>query len=210
MDEQQWAERFSHDVDDLIHGDEPASSEQTRPEYQQMLAVARTLANSSIDEESQIRHTLRRRLLTQPQPRRASYGHIVPFWQRPFARVSLALVAFMLAGILTTTPVSAWAYTMMLGMHSLSATVVPTASQTATATPSLTVAPTVASAQGDAASGPQTLAAQLVVAVSVGNNVQGSVVGTPAVDIRHNGSVTTLAATTVPAGSNVVLASVVP
>lgn len=210
MDEQQLTERFSQDIDNLILGDELASSEEMPLEYQQMLAVARALADPPIDEASQLRHTLRRRLLTQSQPRRATHRHIGPFWQRPFARVSLAVVAFMLAGILTTTPVSAWAYSMMLGMRSLSATVVPTTSQTATATPSLTVAPTAASGHGDAASGPQTLAAQLVVAVSVGNDVQDSVVGTPAVDVRRDGAVTTLAATTVPAGSNVVMASVVP
>lgn len=145
LDEQIWAERFSQDIDQLLAGDDPALSEQSPADYSQMLSLGRALASPLDPVDGSLQQTLRQRLLSQSQPRRKAYQPVTSFWQRPFAFASLALVAFVLGGMLLTAPMSAWGASMMLGLQSLSATVIPTAAQTATATPSRTaVMPTAA------------------------------------------------------------------
>ena len=65
MNEQDWADRFSRDVDSLLDGARRTNSEPTPTEYRQTLDLARTLATADFSAESQVRQTLRRRLLNQ-------------------------------------------------------------------------------------------------------------------------------------------------
>jgi len=65
MNERDWAERFSRDVDNLLNQDGRADSEPTPTEYRQALDLARALATADFGAESRVRQALRRRLLNQ-------------------------------------------------------------------------------------------------------------------------------------------------
>ncbi len=65
MNEQEWADHFSRDVDGLLNEAGRADGEPTPTEYRQALNLARTLAATDLSGESQVRATLRRRLLSQ-------------------------------------------------------------------------------------------------------------------------------------------------
>lgn len=63
-------DRFSGDVDDLLrHGSLSKSAEAASTEYAEMLALAEMLSSTDFSHQSQVRQTLRRRLLTKPSPR---------------------------------------------------------------------------------------------------------------------------------------------
>ena len=65
MNERDWADRFSCDVDSLLNEAGRTDSELTPTEYRQTLDLARTLATIDFSTESQLREALRRRLLNQ-------------------------------------------------------------------------------------------------------------------------------------------------
>ena len=65
MNEREWADRFSRDVDSLLNEAGRTDSEPTPAEYRQALDLARTLATTDFSAESQVRQSLRRRLLNQ-------------------------------------------------------------------------------------------------------------------------------------------------
>ena len=65
MNEQDWADRFSRDVDGFLNEAGRADAEPTPTEYRQALDVARTLAATDWSGESRVRQSLRRRLLSQ-------------------------------------------------------------------------------------------------------------------------------------------------
>ena len=65
MDEWCWADRFEHDVDALLKGGERTVHESLPTEYREMLDLAHTLATIDFSVGSDLRHTLRRRLLAQ-------------------------------------------------------------------------------------------------------------------------------------------------
>ncbi|MFQ6101806.1 MAG: DUF4367 domain-containing protein [Anaerolineae bacterium] len=69
MNEQDWADRFSRDVDSLLNEAGRMDSEPLPTEYHQALELARTLATTDFSAESRVRHTLRCRLLSRPQTR---------------------------------------------------------------------------------------------------------------------------------------------
>jgi hypothetical protein len=69
MNERDWAERFSRDVDGLLSEAGRTDSEPTPTEYRQALDLARTLATTDFSAESRVRHALRRRLLNQVSTR---------------------------------------------------------------------------------------------------------------------------------------------
>ena len=61
--ERDWADRFSHDVDDLLCEAGRTECEPLPAEYRQAVGMARTLATTDFSAESQTRQPLRRRLL---------------------------------------------------------------------------------------------------------------------------------------------------
>lgn len=65
MNEPDWADRFSRDVDSLLNQAGRTDSEPTTTEYHQALDLARTLATTDFSAESQVRQELRRRLLNR-------------------------------------------------------------------------------------------------------------------------------------------------
>jgi len=74
MNERDWADRFSRDVDSLLNEAGRTDSEPTLIEYRQALDLACTLATTDFSAESQVRQTLRRRLLNRIGARKG--------WQR--------------------------------------------------------------------------------------------------------------------------------
>jgi len=63
MDEQDWAYRFSNDLDDLLSKSGRVDFEPITEDYRESLDFARTLAKTDFSHESQRRQTVRRRLL---------------------------------------------------------------------------------------------------------------------------------------------------
>jgi len=102
MNERDWAERFSHDVDDLLNEAGRADAEPPSEEYRQDLDLARTLATTDFSDESQMRQAVRRRLLNQidarerAAPRKENSTHVAS-WRRSPAMIVTALI---LAGLL--------------------------------------------------------------------------------------------------------------
>jgi outer membrane protein assembly factor BamB len=68
MNKRELADRFSSDVDVLLHEAGVTDPKPTVPEYDDMLDLARTLATTDFSQRSQIRHSLRRRLLNRIDP----------------------------------------------------------------------------------------------------------------------------------------------
>jgi hypothetical protein len=65
MDEQDWADRFDRDVEDLLNKARRADTEPMPTGYGQALDMARTLTATDWSEESRVQAALRRRLLNQ-------------------------------------------------------------------------------------------------------------------------------------------------
>lgn len=65
MNERDWADRFSRDVDDLLNEAGRTDAEPLSEEYRQNLDLARALTSADYSIESQMRQATRRRLLDQ-------------------------------------------------------------------------------------------------------------------------------------------------
>jgi hypothetical protein len=65
MNERDWADRFSRDVDSLLNEAGRTDSGPIPTEYRQTLDLARTLATTDFSAESRVRHALRHRLLNR-------------------------------------------------------------------------------------------------------------------------------------------------
>jgi hypothetical protein len=63
MDEQDWANRFSHDVDGLLSKSKRVDFEPLTEDYRETFDVARILAKTDFSHESQERRAVRRQLL---------------------------------------------------------------------------------------------------------------------------------------------------
>ena len=63
--ERDWADRFTRDVDGLLNEAGRTDSKPLPTEYRQALNLAHSLATVDFSAESQVRYTLRRRLLNQ-------------------------------------------------------------------------------------------------------------------------------------------------
>jgi outer membrane protein assembly factor BamB len=68
MNKRDLADRFSNDVDVLLHEAGVTDPKPAAPEYDDMLDLARTLATTDFSHRSQIRRSLRRRLLSRIDP----------------------------------------------------------------------------------------------------------------------------------------------
>ena len=104
-DEQDWADRFGRDVDGLLNQVGQTDPKPLPTEYRQALDLARTLATVDFSDESQVRHTLRRRLLNQIGARegwqlRKEYIMRTFFRQR---RAAVILASVVLVGLLVVT-----------------------------------------------------------------------------------------------------------
>ncbi len=104
MNERDWADHFSRDVDSLLKEAGRMDSEPAPTEYRQALDLARTLATTDFSAESRGRHALRRRLLGQidareERQRRKRHPMRNLFWQRhPAVTLAAVLAAFFLLG----------------------------------------------------------------------------------------------------------------
>jgi len=105
MNERDWADCFSRDVDSLLNEAGWTDSEPTPTEYRQAFDLARTLATTDSSAESQVRQTLRRRLLNRVgaqgergQTRR--YPVWPSFWRRRSTVTLAAVLAAFLLSIL--------------------------------------------------------------------------------------------------------------
>jgi hypothetical protein len=108
MNEQDLADRFSRDVDNLLSETGRAEVEPATAEYRRTLDLARSLARSDFSAESEVREALRRRLLNQVGARggRQPGKEVVmrrSYWKRRWA---LSLLAVSLATLLVV--VVAW------------------------------------------------------------------------------------------------------
>ena len=108
MSELDWAERFSHDVDALLHGQEPDRTAAPPPEYRQTLGLARTLAGANLAAESRGRQALRTRLLAQAAGPPARVPHAATagwaFWRPALVILSLAMTVLILLSLMTLAP----------------------------------------------------------------------------------------------------------
>ncbi len=105
MNERDWADRFSRDVDSLLNEAGRTDPEPTPTEYRQALDLARTLAATDFSAESRVRQALRRRLLNRIDARewwqlRKEYTMRTFFWKR---HPAVTLAAVVLAAILVVT-----------------------------------------------------------------------------------------------------------
>ncbi len=117
--ERDWADRFTRDVDGLLNEAGRTDSEPLPAEYRQALDLARMLATTDLSAESQVRHTLRRRLLNQVGARegwqlRKEYVMRTFFRQR---RAAVILAYVVLAGLLVVT--LAWPGTLATAAQSI-------------------------------------------------------------------------------------------
>jgi hypothetical protein len=102
MNERDWADRFSRDVDSLLNGAERTDKETLPDEYRQTLDLARILATTDFSAESRVRQALRRRLLNQigtreGWQRRKEYAMRTFFWRRhPIVILAAVVVVALL------------------------------------------------------------------------------------------------------------------
>jgi hypothetical protein len=120
MNEKDWADRFVRDVDNFLDEAGQTDIEPTPAEYSHTLDLARDLITTDFSAESQIRQTLRRRLLNRINARegrsqRKEYTMSNFFKRRHPAviiaavvLVSLSVVAFVSPGTLTTLAQNAY------------------------------------------------------------------------------------------------------
>jgi hypothetical protein len=105
MNERDWADRFSRDVDRHLNEAGQTDSESLPAEYRQALDLARTLTAIDFSPESRVRPALRRRLLNRVDaregwhPRKEYTMHTLRtfFWQRRFAMLAAVVLAVLLA-----------------------------------------------------------------------------------------------------------------
>jgi len=111
MNEQDLADRFSHDVDSLLNRAGRTDSEPMPTEYRQALDLARTLATTDFSAVSQVRQELRRLLLNQigtqgERQRQKAYPIRPSFWGRRSAVTLTAVLAafFLIGSVLLLAP----------------------------------------------------------------------------------------------------------
>ncbi len=84
MNEQDWADRFTEDVDRLLHGTSQMDVESSSAEYRQMLDLARTLAATDFSSESRVRVVFRRRWLDRVDTQEADKEPLIrPYLLHP-------------------------------------------------------------------------------------------------------------------------------
>ena len=110
MNERDWADRFSHDVDNLLNKSGRIDFEPLPDDYRDALILARTLATTDFSPASQVRHRLRRRLiekLDSPAGLRSRRGPIVkPHPSHRLRRRLMVSIAGALALLLAITLLS--------------------------------------------------------------------------------------------------------
>jgi hypothetical protein len=139
MNEQDWADRFSREVDSLLNEAGRTDSEPIPTEYRQALDLARILTTADFSVESRVRQALRRRLLNrigvrEGWQRRKEYVMHTFFRQRYPAVILTAVVlaAFLVVtlawpGALTAAAqgIEAFVQSLWLGEHTLLQRIAP-------------------------------------------------------------------------------------
>ena len=139
MNEQDWADRFSREVDSLLNEAGRTDSEPIPTEYRQALDLARILTTADFSVESRVRQALRRRLLNRIcvregwQRRKEHVMHT--FFRKRHPAVILTavvLVAFLVVtlawpGALTAAAqgIEAFVQSLWLGEHTLLQRIAP-------------------------------------------------------------------------------------
>src|SRR5690242_7264579 len=108
MSDLDLAERFSRDVDALLHGHAPELEGAHTAEYRQALDLAHTLAATNLAAESRTRPALRARLLAQaagsPAKVRGGTAGGWAFWRPALVILSLATTLLILLSMMTLAP----------------------------------------------------------------------------------------------------------
>lgn len=115
MNEQDWADRFSHDVDNLLNEARRMDSEPTPTEYRQALDLAHTLATTDFSTESQMRRALRRRLLNWTDAREGGQGQSA-VTLAAIVLAALLVVALAWPGVLTAAAQAIEDFVQILGV----------------------------------------------------------------------------------------------
>jgi hypothetical protein len=100
MDDPGLEEKFSSDIDCLLHGGDPEKGISVPEEYSQMLNTVRGLVDLDLSPQSRIRASLRRRLMDEWDVRKARstpMGKYLPAWFSKWT-VPLASVLLIVAG----------------------------------------------------------------------------------------------------------------
>jgi hypothetical protein len=125
MNEREWADRFTHEVNGLLDEARRTDSEPMLAEYRQALELARTLVTLDLSDESRVRTTLRRQLLNrvgkqeERQPHRENSR--CAFWQRRplLSLLAVSLVAFLMVALTWPGALAAAAQGIENWVHSL-------------------------------------------------------------------------------------------
>jgi hypothetical protein len=107
MSELDWAERFSRDVDALLHGRAPDVEGAHPPEYRQALDLAHALATANLAAESRARQALRARLLAQAAGSPAQVPGAAggwAFWRPALVILSLVTTVLILLSMMSLAP----------------------------------------------------------------------------------------------------------
>ena len=100
MNEEAQAEQFTQAVDNILHQAPGLESETGPARYRRELDVVQALAAADFSPESQVRHTLKNKLLNSPTGKKE---HIMntPIYQRSFVRLAAAalIIAFLLLAV---------------------------------------------------------------------------------------------------------------
>ena len=150
MNDQEWADRFSRDVDGLLSEAGRMDSAPLPPEYRQAVELAHILATTDFSAESQVRQPLRNRLLNQVdiregRQRQESHTMCTISWRCHLAvtaatvvLISLLVVTLARPYIFTTVVdgIRASLYQLVVGRHTImTQTAYPDALATVSAVP---------------------------------------------------------------------------
>lgn len=116
MNERDWADRFSHDVDTLLNEAGRSDDEPTPAAYRQALDLAHILATTDLSNESKGRAALRRRLLNRVGVRDKKPRGLLR--RRPvFVVLTLALAALLLIAATWPDVLARFVQSLQLGSH---------------------------------------------------------------------------------------------
>lgn len=124
MNEQDWADRFSHDVDSLLSEAGRGDDEPTPAAYRRALDLARVLATTDFSDQSQGRSALRRRLLNRVGRRVRRPGK-VPQRRAVLTVSALAVAALLLIAAAWPGVLARFVQSLQLGPHTPAHQVAP-------------------------------------------------------------------------------------
>lgn len=131
MTEQDAIDRFNRELDELLSDSGLSNQQPTTAEHQQVMELARTLAEIDFSDESRIRASVRRRLLSGQTTRDHSFKEKLTMLTHTYNRilVPIAAVIIILAGIVALPPAVALAKQILFQIGVITITDEPTDAQ---------------------------------------------------------------------------------